>query len=171
MGYFSDRASSRRTHYLLGLSALIVSTFIVAVARVYWLLLLGRVLQGCSTGVVWTIGMAVLADTLPTEQLGGTMGIIGSITSLAMVSAPLLGGTIFQTFGYEAVFYVLGAMLLIDVILRLLMIDHVDAKKWGIRKDSDTEADENQTLLNNENEGPPQSLLTLIMVIAFSDLL
>lgn len=113
--------------------------------------------------------MAVLADTLPTEQLGGAMGIIGSITSLAMVSAPLLGGTIFHTFGFEAVFYVLGAMLLIDVILRLLMIDHVDAKKWGIGKDSDTEADENQTLLINENEGPPQSLLTLMMVFAFSE--
>jgi len=95
--------------------------------------------------------MAVLADTMPTEQLGITMGTVGSVVSLAMVSAPALGGTIYQTFGYEAVFWVLGGMLVIDVILRLLMIERRDAKKWGIDIDSDPapESDENTALLEN----------------------
>src|SRR5271170_2193442 len=121
VGYFSDRASSRKIHYLIGLFALIVATFMVAVARTYWILLVARVLQGCSSAVVWTVGIAVLADTLPTEQLGFAMGTVGSVVSLGMVSAPVLGGTIYHTFGFDVVFWVLGGMLLVDVMLRLMM--------------------------------------------------
>jgi len=109
--------------------------------------------------------MAVLADTLPTEQLGVAMGTIGGIASFAMVSAPFVGGTIFHNFGFEAVFYVLGAMLIIDIILRLLMIERVDAKKWGIGIDSDTEAHESQALLNAvAEESQQQSLFSLLTV-------
>jgi len=109
--------------------------------------------------------MAVLADTLPTEQLGFAMGTIGSIEAFAMVAAPFLGGTIFDQFGFEAVFYFLGILLLIDIILRLLMIERADARKWGIGLDSEIEDDESQPLLNNEAEKPPpKSLLRLLTV-------
>jgi len=152
-------------HYLFGLFALILTTVLVGIARTYWLLVLGRVLQGCSSAVVWTVGMAVLADTLPTEQLGFAMGTIGSIEAFAMVAAPFLGGTIFDQFGFEAVFYFLGILLLIDIILRLLMIERADARKWGIGLDSEIEDDESQPLLNNEAEKPPpKSLLRLLTV-------
>jgi MFS family permease len=167
VGYFSDRAASRRGHYLFGLFALTLATLLVGVARNYWLLVFARLLQGCSSAVVWTIGMAVLADTLPTEQLGIAMGTIGSIVSFAMVAAPFLGGTIFERFGYESVFYFLGAMLLIDIILRLLMIERGDAKKWGIGIESDNRGEESQALLDGggTDATPRKSLLSLLTVI------
>jgi MFS family permease len=160
VGYFSDRFESRKYYYLIGLAALIMSTCIVAIARTYWLLLLGRALQGCSTAVVWTIGLAILADTLPTGRLGVAMGTIGSIASFGMVASPVLGGTIYHHFGYEAVFYFLGGMLLIDVVLRLLMIERDDARKWGVGLDSDTE--ETEQLIPRENE-PAPSLVSLLL--------
>jgi MFS family permease len=165
VGYLSDRASSRRLHYLIGLLALIISTFLVAVARIYWILVLARVLQGASSAIVWTVGMAVLADTMPTEQLGMAMGIIGSVVSLAMVSSPVLGGTVYHKFGYEAVFWVLGGMLLIDVILRLMMIERRDAEQWGIDSgSSETQAEDSAPLLNNSVEVKSTSLVKLLFV-------
>jgi MFS family permease len=154
VGFLSDRASSRRTLYLLGLLALLCSTYMVAVARKYWILLTARLFQGGSSAVVWTVGLAVVADTLPTKQLGFAMGTIGSVVSLAMVSAPVLGGTIFNAFGYEAVFWVLGGLLSFDVILRLLMIERCDARKWGIVIDSDLEqeGDEHQMFPDNADK-------------------
>ena len=135
-----------------------VSTFLVAIARTYWVLFMARTLQGCSSAVVWTVGMAVLADTMPTEQLGVAMGTIGSVVSLAMVSSPVIGGTIYHTFGYMAVFWFLGAMLLVDVILRLMMIEERDAKKWTALAVSDaTVPDETQPLLNGS---PPNGSVT-----------
>ena len=101
---------------------------------------------------------------MPTEQLGIAMGTIGSVVSLAMVSAPVLGGTVYHAFGFEAVFYVLGAMLVIDVILRLLMIERKDAEKWGVGVESETVADECAPLLGNSVEMKPTSLLKLFLV-------
>jgi MFS family permease len=166
VGYLSDRAASRKIHYLIGLGSLILSTAFVATARTYWVLCVARVLQGCSSAIVWTVGMALLADTLPTNQLGIAMGTIGSVVSLAMVTAPVLGGTIFHHFGYEAVFYVLGGFLLLDVVLRLLMIERKDALLYGLLCDeeTDSEADgENETLLPADPT-LQKSLFSMVMV-------
>jgi len=121
-------------------------------------------LQGGSSAVVWTVGMAVLADTLPTEQLGVAMGTVGSVVSLAMVSAPVIGGAVFHTFGYEAVFWVLGGMLSIDVILRLMMIERKDAKQWDIECESDAEDERTGLLENSPSEFDSKSMLTMILV-------
>ena len=101
---------------------------------------------------------------MPTEQLGIAMGTIGSVVSLAMVSAPVLGGTVYHFFGFAAVFYVLGAMLVIDVILRLLMIERKDAGRWGVGEESETEAEEGAPLLQNSVEIKSTSLLKLFLV-------
>lgn len=99
------------------------------------------------------------------------MGTIGSVVSLAMVSGPVLGGTVYHTFGYMAVFWVLGGMLAIDVLLRLLVIERKDAKMWGIGMDSesDPEPDENTALLNSPDTKSP-SFLHLVMVIPYVNL-
>jgi MFS family permease len=131
VGFFSDRAASRRLHFLFGLLLLLLSTIFVALARTYPLMILARVLQGSASAVAWTVGLAVLADTLPTEQLGIAMGTIGSVVSFAMVTSPVIGGAIFHAFGFHAVFWFLGAMLVVDVLLRLLMIERKDAIRWG----------------------------------------
>jgi MFS family permease len=147
------------------------STFLVAVARNYWMLFIARTLQGCSSAIVWTVGMSVLADTMPTGQLGVAMGTIGSVVSLAMVSAPVIGGTIYHTFGYLAVFWFLGAMLLVDVILRLMMIEKKDAIKWAnIATIEPTMPDETQPLLNgpSQTESPAESQSTKLFTALLS---
>jgi MFS family permease len=152
-----------------------VSTFLVAIARNYWLLFTARILQGCSSAIVWTVGMAVLADTMPTEQLGVAMGTIGSVVSLAMLSSPVIGGTIYHTFGYVAVFWFLGALLLVDLILRLLMIEQLDAKEWTmVAASQDPGPDETQPLLNGSTQSGSSPatkswslLVTLFSVRAF----
>jgi multidrug resistance protein len=164
IGYFSDRASSRKIHYLVGLLALLLSTILVAVARVYWVLLLARVLQGSSSAVVWTVGMAVLADTMPTEQLGVAMGTVGSVVSLGMVSAPVIGGAVFDKLGYEAVFWVLGGVLFVDILLRLMMIERKDAKQWDIGSGSETEDESTGLLGNSVSEFDAKSMLMMILV-------
>ena len=137
-------------------------------------MILARVLQGASSAVAWTVGLAVLADTLPTEQLGVAMGTIGSVVSFAMVSSPVIGGAIFHAFGFHAVFWFLGAMLVIDVLLRLLMIERKDAIRWGYVSDEETtgvEGEDAPLLTNESNEESqgepvePKSVIRLLLVI------
>jgi len=136
-------------------------------------MILARVLQGASSAVAWTVGLAVLADTLPTEQLGVAMGTIGSVVSFAMVSSPVIGGAIFHALGFHAVFWFLGAMLVIDVLLRLLMIERKDAIRWAYVSGEETNGiqGEDAPLLTNErNEShgesvEPKSVIRLLLVI------
>lgn len=46
------------------------------VARNYPLLFVGRLLQGGSSGVVWTVGLALLVDTVGSGQVGNAMGTV-----------------------------------------------------------------------------------------------
>jgi hypothetical protein len=56
-------------------------------------------------------------------------------------------------------------MLVIDVILRLLMIERKDAEKWGVGVESDTESHESAPLLvNSIGMKPTSSLLKLFLV-------
>ena len=137
-----------------------------AVAKIYWVLVVARVLQGCSSAVVWTVGLAVLAETLPKEQLGVAMGMVGSVVSLGMVASPALGGTIYHNFGYQAVFWVLGTWLFVDVFLRLMMIERKDAEKWGIViVEPEPEVDESTGLLPTPAEVQSRSMLSVILVL------
>ncbi len=64
-GWFADRSSSRRIPLLLGLFALGGATAMLCAGSSITLLLLGRFFQGLSASVVWTVGLALLSDTIP----------------------------------------------------------------------------------------------------------
>ena len=75
-GWLADRVASRRAPFLLGLVALLAATVMVGLGRALWVLVLARVLQGVSAAVVWTVGLALVMDTVGTERLGVTIGSV-----------------------------------------------------------------------------------------------
>jgi len=80
-GYLADKTTSRRMPLLLGLFALGGSTAMLCAGRGLALLLAGRILQGLSASVVWTVGLALLSDTVPKEEIGQAMGYATSAYS------------------------------------------------------------------------------------------
>jgi MFS family permease len=74
VAYLSDRYRNRKLPMVLGLMGLIVTTLMFAHAKTYWHLLLARIVQGFSAGAPWTVGLSLLADVYPTDQLGHVMG-------------------------------------------------------------------------------------------------
>jgi MFS family permease len=57
---FSERYSIRRLPLIAGLLALLGSQALLMEAPAYWVMCLSRVLQGISSSVVWTLGIALL---------------------------------------------------------------------------------------------------------------
>lgn len=53
-----------------GIAGLLGSTILFLFANSYWELLLARLLQGFSDACVWTLGLCLIADTFPIEELG-----------------------------------------------------------------------------------------------------
>lgn len=90
----------------------------------------GRIFQGLSAAVVWTAGLALLVDTVKTNEIGQMLGYVGIAMGLGLLLAPLLGGVVLDSGGYYAVFAMCFALLAVDIVLRLAIIEKSTAKKW-----------------------------------------
>lgn len=75
-GIIADLGSSRKLSFMAGLIALLIATAMLFLGRSVTILALARVLQGASAAVVWTVGLALLLDTVGPDDLGKTIGSV-----------------------------------------------------------------------------------------------
>ena len=76
-GILADRLPTRQLPFLVGLTALLLATLLLLLGQSVAVLVVARVLQGVSAAVVWTIGLALVLDTVGAENLGKTIGSVG----------------------------------------------------------------------------------------------
>lgn len=75
-GILADRTSTRQLPFLAGLVAQLVATLMLLLGQNIPVLVIARMLQGVSAAVVWTIGLALVLDTVGPENLGKTIGSV-----------------------------------------------------------------------------------------------
>jgi len=136
-GWYADRSESRRAPLLIGLVALAAATVMLCLARTVALLVVGRILQGLSAAIVWVVGCALLVDTVGQADVGQTMGYVNLSMSLAYLIAPLLGGVVYEKAGYYPVFYMAFAVIVLDILLRLLLVEKKIAMLWAAPEERD----------------------------------
>lgn len=76
-GVIADKVSARQLPFLVGLVAMLVSTIIFALGQSMAVLIIARIFQGISAAVVWTVGLALVLDTVGPDNLGKTIGSVG----------------------------------------------------------------------------------------------
>ena len=130
-GWFADRSSSRQAPFLIGLALTFGATILFAKAVNPAFLIIARCLQGASAGIVYTVGLALLVDTVGRDGLGQWMGFVMMGLNIGTLVGPLLGGVIYTKLGYWSVFIVVLAVVGFDFLLRVFMIEKVRAAKWS----------------------------------------
>lgn len=128
-GWYADHTSSRRWPFLLGLFALAGSTLLLCLGTAIWMLVLGRLLQGLSAAVVWSVGLALLVDTMG-KDVGQAMGYVNIAIAIGLLISPVIGGAVYAGAGYYAVYYVAFALICCDIALRLVLIEKKVAQQW-----------------------------------------
>ncbi|KAK7511050.1 major facilitator superfamily domain-containing protein [Phyllosticta citriasiana] len=131
-GVIADRWKTRRMPFLLGLTALLLSTILFAVGQTILALTAARALQGLSAAVVWVVGLALLVETVGSDNLGAVIGTIYSIMTVGGLISPALGGALYRHTGYTGVFGVSLAIVIVDFIMRLLVIERKELVKYGM---------------------------------------
>jgi DHA1 family multidrug resistance protein-like MFS transporter len=71
-----------------------------------------RALQGVLTGTV-AAAMSLVASTTPREKSGYALGLLQMAIWIGSSVGPLIGGVVADTWGYRAVFWVTGGLLLV----------------------------------------------------------
>lgn len=122
-GYVGDRIPGRRIPFLFGLLVLAASTVSFAVGKSLPILLTARILEGLSAAIVGTLGSALLRDAYGAEHIGKAMGYTSFAVSSALLLGPAIGGLLYEYGGYFQVFLPAYALLVVEVILRLLIIE------------------------------------------------
>ena len=118
-GKISDRVG-RKPVLTISILGTAVGFLVTGLAGSYWMLLLGRIIDGASGGNIST-GMACIADVTTKENRSKAMGLIGAAFGLGFMIGPAMGGVLGKI-SPSLPFFVAAGMALINcglVALRL----------------------------------------------------
>ena len=120
IGFVAHRLPSKQTLFLWGLFVLALTTLGFAASRTLVTLVVARVLQGLSSAIVFGVGFAILYDVVGPERMGSVSGWTSFAISLGSLSGPVLGGVLYESFGYFHVFLPALALLVLDMVMRFM---------------------------------------------------
>ncbi|KAF4765126.1 hypothetical protein HAV15_003972 [Penicillium sp. str.  len=122
VGYFCDKYRTRTAPLVSGFIAMALVTALFMSANNVWVLLVARICQGLSGAVVGVLGLSMIAETSSPEQLGLHMACGSASLTWGMLCGPMTSGFLFSQFGTVGAFGVPIALLAIDIILRMLIV-------------------------------------------------
>ena len=115
-GSLSDRFG-RRPVLLVGLSLFALAGLLCAVASTLPVLLASRALQGVGACAGTVLARAIIRDLYSGEEAAVKLSQATTIMALAPVLAPSIGGMIHASFGWRAIFLLLGVCGTVLVLL------------------------------------------------------
>ncbi len=111
-----------RTIYIADILIFATGSLVVALAPVFWVVLLGRAIQGFGASGIFPVAAAVIGDTFPPERRGSALGMIGAVFGVAFLIGPILGGIVLKFLSWHWLFLlnIPVALAIVIVALRLL---------------------------------------------------
>lgn len=137
---------------MLGLGTILGATIFFCFSTSIPMLVIARLLQGVSTAVIWTVGLALVIDTVDRKNIGQATGWTTVAQSIGVFSGPILGGIVYHNAGYYAVWAMCFAIVAVGIFLRIIIIEKKEAKKW--LPDSLTSTDTEATVFSQSSEKP-----------------
>lgn len=119
-----------------------------------WAMYVGRIFQGISGTGAWIVGFAMLTDAAGSKHIGKALGFAGSFITAGIITGPAIAGVLLELFGYWPAWSVPLALIVVDFIARLAMVEVPEASKAKSREDitagndSNVDHDENSPLLD-----------------------
>ena len=99
-----DRLGRRRV-FAAGLAIFAVASVACALATSTGALIAARAVQGAGAAAIMPTALALLNGAFPPARRGWAIGIYGSVTGLAAVLGPVLGGAVTQGLGWQWIFW------------------------------------------------------------------
>ncbi|KAF8851599.1 hypothetical protein BDZ45DRAFT_766214, partial [Acephala macrosclerotiorum] len=121
-----------KLYFYLGLILLLVATVLFAAAADFSTLVVARILQGICTALVNAVGIAMVIDTVGSDNLESSLGTLYSIITVGELAAPAAGGFLYATTSYQGVFGVSIAARALDLLMRVFLIERKVAADYQL---------------------------------------
>jgi DHA1 family multidrug resistance protein-like MFS transporter len=103
-----------------------------------WILLGLRMIQGALTGTVYS-AQALVATTVPEEEVGSSMGMLQMSVSLGATLGPLAGGVVAATLGYRAAFIGAGCLIAMATAVVFAYVQEPERRRESRHSDQSEE--------------------------------
>jgi len=120
-GSLGDRWGHRPV-FALGMGAATLSALIVALAPSFHWMYLAFALSGAANGVLWTTIMAFTCDFGTLEERPYYIGLTNTLVAPATITAPIIGGWIADTFGFQFTFLTATACGVMSIAVLLFAL-------------------------------------------------
>lgn len=130
-GPLSD-SFGRKKPLLIALGLFLLGSILTFLAENFYLMLLGRILQGLGSGGCFTLGTAIIFDVFQENKAIEAVNKINTIVPFLMAGAPILGGYLNYTFGFRSNFLAILIAVLLSFMICLLFFKETLAKERRI---------------------------------------
>lgn len=110
----------RRRMFVAGLRLFVAASAACALAPNVGWLIAARAVQGGGAALAMPLALTLLSAAFPPERRGRALGIFGSVTGLALIVGPVVGGALAQGLAWQWIFWLnipIG-VLVIPLVLR-----------------------------------------------------
>ena len=127
IGRISDMIG-KKSLYIFGMIIFTIGSLLCAISpNVYWLIGF-RVFQGLGSVMLMALGAGIVSDVFPPSERGKSLGIIGSIVSIGIVTGPVLGGLIIDLASWHWIFLVNLPVGVIGIFMSIKFIPYSKPK-------------------------------------------
>ncbi|GBB98348.1 hypothetical protein RclHR1_00320043 [Rhizophagus clarus] len=159
----SDKYRTRRIPMMFGMFSLAICSILFGIANSYWQLVIARMAQGAAGGASWTLSLAMLADRFGSgPRLGVVMGTVLSANTLGAIIGPLIGGVLYQYWGYSAPFLFCAILAFGGFLTISMIIEPTDLSAYQ-NVDENSIIDDDIEDANQEFSIQSPSILNLIL--------
>ncbi len=117
------RRFKMRNLFLVAISLFIAGVIIDGLAPAFWVLLLGRGIQGLGTGIALPLMFNIILERVPASKRGMMMGVGTMITGVAPALGPTFGGLVVGAMSWRFIFAFLLPVLIVALGLGVSCIE------------------------------------------------
>lgn len=123
-GWFADRYGNKRI-YILGLVLFTLGSWLCGRASSDLFLISARAIQGFGSGVIQSLGLAIVTREFKPEERGFALGLWSMAAAASISFGPLLGGYLVDTYSWHRIFDINIPVGLVAILLSVFI-----QKEW-----------------------------------------
>ncbi|CAM3222614.1 MDR family MFS transporter [Nocardioides dubius] len=116
---------SLRTIFIIAMSAFTLGTLLAALAPVFGVLVLARVVQAVGTALMMPLLMTTIMTIVPAAKRGQMMGVVSIVISVAPAVGPTISGVILDQLSWRWMFWLVLPIAVLSLTLGSLWVRNV----------------------------------------------
>jgi len=123
-GYLISRFKTKIL-YCTAVTLFIIGLIFSAASKAFYVMMIGRIIQGCGNGILSSLGQVIIISIYPPEKIGIMMGWYGLSIGVSPIISPTIAGLIVDYIGWRTIFYISISIMTVALIWAIVSFEDV----------------------------------------------